>query len=359
MPPIARPRSGTSPRILWCIVAGLLVGGLCLGRALMAEGSLTEAMAIHATLMIVAWGGMMPLGGIVARYFKVVPGQGFPEVVDNPFWWNWHRGLQYGGLAVATVALAVIFWETGGSIDTLHGSLGVAVMGLGGLQLLSPLFRGRKGGPTDQGADPSDPASWRGDHYDMTLRRHLFEAWHKTMGWGLIVLAAVTILLGIQLVGAPSWLLVLAGMLQAAMLCGLIDGRLRLRWVDTYAALWGPDPEHPGNRKGSGAPPSKTAEQSHEFGLPPRSGLGEHGLQLSARGLDRDASEVGGLLQAQPAHESIGEPRLGARHPEDASQKAGVRSIACARIRDGDEQARTGQEASGRTVERQRPEDQR
>ena len=78
----------------------------------------TPAMAIHGALMLTAWALLIPAGGVVARYYKVMPGQDFPRVFDNLTWWNWHRGLQYGGLAMATVALILILAETGGRIDT-------------------------------------------------------------------------------------------------------------------------------------------------------------------------------------------------------------------------------------------------
>ena len=220
-----------------------------LGRVLWAAVGLPPAMASHAAMMLVAWGVLMPMGGVVARYFKVTPRQNFPEEIDNPFWWNWHRVLQYGGMGLSSVALGLILSETGGRFDTLHAWCGLAVMTIGWLQIVSGLLRGSKGGVTDRRAVPTDPTTWRGDHYDMTRRRLAFEAWHKKAGWAVILLAAVTILLGIDLVGAPDWLLVLAAMLQAGTLFGIVDGRLRRRWVDTYAALWGPDPVHPGNRR--------------------------------------------------------------------------------------------------------------
>ena len=155
-------------------------------------------MAVHGALMLTAWGFLMPAGGIAARYFKVMPGQDFPRVVENLTWWRWHRGLQYGGMALATVALGTILSETGGRFDTLHGCCGLAVMTLGWLQVVSGLLRGTKGGPTDPEADPLDPATWRGDHYDMTRRRHAFEAWHKPVGWIAVFLAGATILLGLR-----------------------------------------------------------------------------------------------------------------------------------------------------------------
>ncbi len=232
---------------IFCVILGGLAA--VLGRALWSDLGLPPAMASHAALMLVAWGVMIPMGGIVARYFKVTPRQNFPEEVDSRFWWDWHRGLQYGGMALSSVGLLLILWETGGRFATLHGRCGIVVMTIGWLQVASALLRGSKGGATDKRADPSAPLTWRGDHYDMSRRRLAFEIWHKTAGWAVIVLAGVTILLGIDLIGAPDWLLVLVAIFQAAVLLALVDGRLRRRWVDTYEALWGPDPVHPGNRR--------------------------------------------------------------------------------------------------------------
>ena len=232
------------------LAAALLA--LIVGACLAASGAVTLAMAVHGALMIAAWGLLIPAGGVVARYFKVMPGQDFPRVVENLTWWRWHQALQYGGVGVATAALGAILSETGGRFDTLHGRCGLAVMALGWLQVASGLLRGSKGGPTDQGADPLDPATWRGDHYDMTRRRHAFEAWHKPAGWAAIALAGVTILLGLRLVGSPAWLLSVVGGLQAALGASVADGVVRRRWVDTYASLWGADPRHPGNPPASG-----------------------------------------------------------------------------------------------------------
>ncbi len=237
--------------MLWCIPFGAAGLAPLMAVLLWKSGVVTPAMAAHGALMITAWGLVIPAGGVVARHFKVMPGQDFPRVFDNLTWWSWHRGLQYGGLALATAALVPILAETGGRIDTLHGACGLAVMTLGWLQVLSGWLRGSRGGPTGRGADPGDPATWRGDHYDMTPRRIAFERWHKPAGWCALLLAGVTMLLGIALVGAPDWLLALVGCLQAATVLALLDGRLRGRWVDTYAALWGPDPRHPGNRRGA------------------------------------------------------------------------------------------------------------
>ena len=233
---------------MWFVVLAPAVLTPAVGFILAASGAVTLVMALHATLMLTAWGILIPAGGVIARYFKVMPGQDFPRVVENLTWWRWHRGLQYAGVAMSTVALGMILSETGGRFDTLHGRCGLAVMTLGWVQVVSALLRGTKGGPTDSRADPEDLSTWRGDHYDMTSRRRAFEAWHKPAGWVATLLAGVTILLGVQLVGAPAWLLFTAACVQAGTCLSLFDGAVRCRWVDTYASLWGDDPRHPGNR---------------------------------------------------------------------------------------------------------------
>lgn len=206
--------------------------------------------------MVIAWSMLIPAGGVVARYYKVTPGQDFPRVIENLSWWHWHRALQYSGMVVSTVALGVILSKTGGRFDTLHGRCGIAVMTLGWLQVVSALLRGSKGGPTDKRADPRDPSTWRGDHYDMTPRRRAFEAWHKPVGWLVMLMAAVTILLGVQLADSPSWVLFGIGILQAGVLASLTDGIARRRWVATYASLWGFDAR-------SGPDSSSNSSQNH------------------------------------------------------------------------------------------------
>ncbi len=229
-----------------------LPAGIVLGLS----GSVTPAMAAHAALMVTAWGVMIPAGGVAARYFKVMPGQDFPRVFGDLTWWRWHRGLQYAAMVLSTASLGLIVLQVGGDgFGTLHGRCGVAVMALGWMQIVSAWLRGTRGGPTEAGAGARRPSTSRGDHYDMTPRRLAFEAWHKPVGWFAMVLAAVTMLLGVDLVGDPPWLLFLVGCLQAGACLAVVDGVTRRRWVDTYASLWGHDP-----------PRSKRASASRDGG---------------------------------------------------------------------------------------------
>lgn len=196
----------------------------------------------HGGLMVLAWFVLLPGGALIARFFKVLPGQDFPAVLDSRAWWRAHLLLQYAGSAVAAAALWIAWDALDGVWDWSepHVLIGTAVMALCALQVGSGLLRGTKGGPTDTHADPADPTTWRGDHYDMTLRRRLFEGWHKRAGYAAFLLALPAAWLGLQLVGAPPWtgLLLLA---QAAAFVAVFAVLTRRgRRTDTWTAIWGP-----------------------------------------------------------------------------------------------------------------------
>lgn len=198
--------------------------------------------------MMAAWLVLLPAGAMVARFCKVTPGQDWPRRLDSQIWWWLHRLLQYAGLGTALGGFVVARYAVGG-IDTsvLHVQAGLLVLGLASLQLVSTWFRGDKGGPTGDGADPGDPSTWRGDHYDMTRRRRLFEAWHKTAGWISILAALVAIMLGLRLYGWPRGLCCLAVALALLQAAGYVWLARTSRRIGTYQAIWGPDPAHPGN----------------------------------------------------------------------------------------------------------------
>ena len=197
----------------------------------------------HARLMVFAWAILLPVGAIAARYYKVTPKQDWPHVVDNRAWWHAHRILQYGGVALMLIG-GVLAWNKGsGSTYTalIHAYLGWSVITLGVVQVIGAWLRGSKGGPTD--------AQLRGDHYDMTPHRLRFEAIHKTCGWLALVLAVLTVVLGLVAADAPRWM---AGVLVVWWAALVILG-VRLeregRCIDTYQAIWGTDPSHPGNQR--------------------------------------------------------------------------------------------------------------
>ena len=217
------------------------------------------AWAWHGRLMVFAGAVLFPVGVVLARYYKVTPGQSWPDVLDNRFWWNGHRLTQYAGVALMTGAVGLLWascsggestaWSCRGGRATLHELAGFAVLAAGWLQIALGLMRGSKGGPTDPDADPADPGTWRGDHYDMTPRRIRFEWIHKLLGYLTLVLAVVAIVTGLVHADAPRWMFPAL----AAWWSGLAAWSARMqrqgRNIDTYQAIWGPDPGHPGAKR--------------------------------------------------------------------------------------------------------------
>lgn len=202
------------------------------------------ALSWHARLMVLSWGMLTPTAILIARFGKITPRQNWPHELDNRLWWNAHFLGQSTSFAIAAVALllALVSDQNRGSA-VLHQALGYAVMCLGVLQILSGVFRGTKGGPTA----PHPDGSLRGDHYDMTRKRLLFEFLHRTVGYTTVGLIIGAVLTGLWAANAPNW-----------MWCAIIGWWLFMltfgvwlqksgRAYETYQAIWGPDPIHPGN----------------------------------------------------------------------------------------------------------------
>jgi hypothetical protein len=115
------------------------------------------------------------------------------------------------------------------------------VLAFGFVQFLAGWLRGTKGGP-------SEP-QMRGDHYDMTTHRLIFEYVHKSVGYLALGLAAGTILTGLWTANAPYWMWLMLGLWWLVLLAAALVLQARGRYVGSYQAIWGPDPVHPGNRR--------------------------------------------------------------------------------------------------------------
>lgn len=197
------------------------------------------AISWHARSMVLAWGILAPVAVLVARFFKVMPGQDFPREVDNQFWWRSHWMGQSLVIGLSILGLALVLPSDLASMS-LHNWLGYAVLLGATAQVLLGVFRGSKGGPTD--------GQLRGHHYDMTEWRRLFETLHKSIGYGVILLAVITILFGLWKANGPIWMWLVLGVWWAMLVT--VFGALQKRGmaVDTYQAIWGTDPSHPGNQ---------------------------------------------------------------------------------------------------------------
>lgn len=199
------------------------------------------AQAWHARAMVLAWAVMIPLGVLAARFFKVTPRQPWPAVLDNKWWWRAHLALQLGGIALTLAAVALV-WREAGAADgwaRAHRLLAWLVCALAAVQALGGVLRGTKGGSV-----PDE----RGDHYDMTPRRFLFERVHKSCGYLAMAVAMAAIATGLAHVNAPRWMAVFITLWTLAWLAAFAWLQRRGWCIDTYQAIWGPDPRHPGNR---------------------------------------------------------------------------------------------------------------
>ena len=197
---------------------------------------------MHGRMMVVCWGILLPLGVVAARFFKITPRQNWPLVLDNKTWWKAHLYGQGAAVVLSLVGVAFIWNTAGGSapLALWHGYLGWSVTFLGVVQAIAGFVRGSKGGPSE--------SCTRGDHYDMTHRRNTFERTHKSLGYLALLLAFITVVMGLVVADAPRWMvLVISGWwLVLAVIFMVLQKQGRC--IDTYQAIWGPDPIHPGNR---------------------------------------------------------------------------------------------------------------
>ncbi len=200
-------------------------------------------IAWHARIMVVAWGILAPLAVLVARYAKVVPWQDWPRELDNTLWWRSHWIGQSLVLVLTLVGVALVIGAS--NTWSLHRVLGYVILGFVLAQVAIGVFRGSKGGPTA----PAPDGSPRGDHYDMTPWRIAFEWVHKSLGYGLLGLSAVTIVAGLWHANAPRWMWIIIGLWWLGLAAMAVVLQIKGFAVDTYQAIWGPSQEHPGNRR--------------------------------------------------------------------------------------------------------------
>ena len=206
----------------------------------------------HAILMFSIWFVMVPICIITIRFFKPRPSEfGITTKIKltNIRWW-WFNVHKYGlflaiGLSLAGVAVALVV--SGGFSGSVHSIFGITTITLGCLQVITALFRGTHGGRYYNNADPDDPATWHGDHFDMTLRRRLFEAYHKNAGYlaGFFAIGAVASgLMQYHMPVLTGIALVMALVLFAAWAVFEFKGMK----YDGYRAVFGLNPEHPHNK---------------------------------------------------------------------------------------------------------------
>ena len=203
------------------------------------------AVSWHGRIMVLAWGVLAPLAIIAARFLKVLPWQDWPSELDSQFWWRSHWIGQSIVVALTIFGVALVY--SGITTKGWHGYLGYSVLIIAVSQAGLGMVRGSKGGPTARGPD----GSLRGDHYDMTRWRLMFEAAHKSLGYLALALALLTVVFGLWSANAPRWMWLTIVVWWMLLLTISVVLQYRGWAVDTYQAIWGPDLHHPGNRRPS------------------------------------------------------------------------------------------------------------
>ena len=138
----------------------------------------------HATLMFVVWMVLVPLCIMTIRYGKPKPGPyGIREKIKlaNIAWWwfNVHKYVLYITIGLSVVGVAVAMTVSRGLSGSVH-SLFESQRSAWGVCRSSHHGSGeRTVDATAAQAEPDDPATWHGDHFNMTPRRRLFEAFHN------------------------------------------------------------------------------------------------------------------------------------------------------------------------------------
>lgn len=208
-------------------------------------------VSLHGRLMVFAWAILMPVGIVIARFYKVTPSQDWPRQLDNPFWMITHKMLGQATGLIMVFGLALVVLATPGDSPwrSFHAAAGWVVVLLGLAAIVGSLFRGTHGGPlVPYTRKPKPPGTWGGDHYDMTPRRRFFERVHKSVGYLGLALSVAAILSGLAAADALVWMWLALALWWPGLIVVFALLQSQGRCIDTYQAIWGIDEDLSGNR---------------------------------------------------------------------------------------------------------------
>lgn len=206
----------------------------------------------HAVFMVLIWMVLVPVAILTLRYHKPKPTfKGLTRKLTRfePTWafFNFHKYGLYYGIGLSFLGFLVAFTVNRGFSGTVHSYFGIATVILGVLQGVSAYNRGGHGGRHYEKNDPNNPATWRGDHYDMTPRRKRFEAYHKTLGYVTMFCAVGAVASGLTQY-PMRWLAWSIAGLAVAYVVWAVVREYKGTVYDTYRAAFGTDPEAPFNK---------------------------------------------------------------------------------------------------------------
>ncbi len=206
----------------------------------------------HAILMVFIWAVLVPLCITVMRFHKPPPSEkGIRRDVSlwHREWWFFsvHKfGLVFA-MTLAVFGTAIALVASGGWSGSIHATFGILTVVLGVGQIISSQLRGTRGGKYREGANPDDPATWRGDQYDHTPKRRAFEAVRRTCGYFTVMFAIGAIGSGFMQYHMPALLLAFIVIFLAWMVAWAVYD-FRGKAYDGYRVAHGYGLEHPYNK---------------------------------------------------------------------------------------------------------------
>lgn len=206
----------------------------------------------HAILMVGVWFVLVPLCVMSIRFGKPKPtfdGLKIQIKLTHLEWWwfSVHKVGLYLAIFLVLGGAVVALTVSKGFSGSTHSIFGLATILMGCLQVFSSWLRGKHGGRYYFTADPNNPDTWRGDHYDMTPRRKRFEAYHKTAGYFTLACAAGAVGSGLMQFPMPGLALFFAISIITIFVVVVFLEYKGYRH-DGYRAAFGYDPEHPYNK---------------------------------------------------------------------------------------------------------------
>jgi len=94
------------------------------------DNSSPTLMATHATLMVLSWGFLLPIGALVARYGK-----------GDKRWFKVHVGCQILGITIASIGFLIAGTSLSSGGSQTHATLGPLIMIMGWFQPVNAYFR--------------------------------------------------------------------------------------------------------------------------------------------------------------------------------------------------------------------------
>lgn len=208
---------------------------------------------IHAIWMVAIWLVLVPFCITIMRFHKPAPSEkGIRRDVSlwRREWWFFsvHKFGLFTAMFLAVAGTGIALIASKGFSGSVHAWFGLLTVVLGVAQIISSQARGTRGGKYRDGADPENPETWRGDQYDHTPKRRMFEAVHRTCGYFTFFFAFGAVGSGLMQYNMPLLTIVFV-LLVLGWMCIWAVYDFKGRAFDGYRVAHGYGLEHPYNKE--------------------------------------------------------------------------------------------------------------